>query len=137
MAGYRYIISLRIEHPTRPLDDLGVELDVTPSRVCRAGAPRTSPRGVPLSGVYAENFWTARILEGADTDRDLAAAITVVLDQLSPKKDFLLGLVTSGGRSELFIGWFFDDGNSGDVLDHKLLGRLAELKIDLSFDVYP
>jgi hypothetical protein len=136
-TNYWYIISLRIRHPTRSLDDLGVELNLTPSRVSQAGAPRTSLRGAPLSGVYAENFWTASILEGALTDRDLAAAITVVLDQLSPKMDFLLGLVASGGRSELFIGWFFDDGNSGDVLDHKLLGRLAEFKIDLSFDVYP
>src|ERR1700680_2161881 len=80
-TNYWYIISLRIRHPTRSLDHLGAELNLTPSRVSRAGAPRTSPRGAPLSGVYAENFWTASILEGVLTDRDLAAAITVALDQ--------------------------------------------------------
>jgi hypothetical protein len=37
---------------------------------------------------------------------------------------------------EFFIGWLFDEGNSGDVFDHRLLARLADMNIDLSFDVY-
>jgi hypothetical protein len=37
---------------------------------------------------------------------------------------------------ELFIGWFFDK-QSGDVLTHQCLALAGDLKIDLSFDVYP
>jgi hypothetical protein len=137
MPGYRYSISLRIWHPTRPLGDVSAKLDLKPSRVLEAGAARITPRGDALSGVYAENYWTASILKGAANGRDLASAIAVVLDQLSPNKNFLLSLTASGGRLEFFIGWFFDKGNSGDVFDHKLLARLAEFGIDLSLDVYP
>ena len=75
-------------------------------------------------------------MKGSYADRDLAAALADVLGQLSPKKAFFVNLSASGGRSELFVGWFFHEGNSGDVLDHKLLGRLAELCMDLSLDVY-
>jgi hypothetical protein len=42
----------------------------------------------------------------------------------------------SGGSAELFVGWFLAGGNSGDVLDGRLLERLAEMRIALSFDVY-
>jgi hypothetical protein len=40
-----------------------------------------------------------------------------------------------GGRVEVFVGWFFL-GNRGDVFDDNVLARMADLKIDLSLDVY-
>jgi hypothetical protein len=136
MVGYTYSISLRISHPSRTVADLAAELQLTTTRMWEAGAPRATKGGTALVGVYKNNFWTAKIMEGSSVGRDLASALTDVLEKLSPKGDFLINLAATGGKTELFIGWFFD-GNSGDVLDHKLLGPLAELCIDLSFDVYP
>lgn len=137
MAGYRYRISLRIWHPTRSLEGMATELNLTPTRLVLAGTPRTTKAGAPLSGVHTENYWTAEIIAGAYADRSLASALRDVLESLTPKRDLLRGLTVDGGRVELFIGWFFEEGNSGDILGHKLLGQLADLCIDISLDIYP
>src|SRR5579863_6626543 len=130
-TGYRYCISLRVTHPSRSLDDLTVELGIVPNRTWRAGEPRTSPRGKPLKGVYGEHYWTARLVDGVSTDRDLTTALAAVLDSLFVKKEFIANLSKSGGRSEFFLGWFFGEGNSGDVFSSTLLGQLADFCIDL------
>jgi hypothetical protein len=104
MAGYRYKISLRITHPSESLEGMTAELGVAPLRTWAVGAPRTTPRGQPLKGIYRESYWTAQLADGVSADRDLAAALTGVLDKLSAKKDFLTNLTNSGGRLEFFIG---------------------------------
>jgi hypothetical protein len=57
-------------------------------------------------------------------------------DHLSTRKDYFHRVRSEGGESELFIGWFCE-GQSGEVFNHDLLARVAELNIDLSLDVYP
>ena len=136
MGDYTYKVSLRLRHPTTASAEFTAELGVQPSRSWEAGAPRTTPKGTPLSGVNKETYWIANYVEGASANADLAAAVGGVLDKLAKHQAFFDALSASGGRAEFFIGWFFD-GNSGDVFSWKLLGRLAQLKIDLSLDVYP
>ena len=70
-------------------------------------------------------------------DQDLPNAIGSVLDRLDSRKAFFQEYAASGGSSEIFTGWFLADGNSGDVLKHGLLARLADFRLDLSLDVYP
>ena len=137
MVDYRYSVSLRFWHPSRSPAEITAALQIEPSRSWAVGVARRTPKGTPLTGVYTENYWTARMIDGTSVDRDLAGAIELVLDKLDGRKSFLQEYASSGGHSELFIGWFFDDGNSGDELGHRLLARLAEFRIDLSFDVYP
>ncbi len=102
-----------------------------------AGTPRRTPKGHQLSGVYDKTYWTARILDGTWPGRDLESAINAVLDQLASNRSWFIDLDASGGESELFVGWFFDEGNSGDKLKSALLARLAEFRMDVSFDIYP
>lgn len=137
MAEYTYSVSLRFTHPFRSPAEITSALQLEPSRLWSVGNPRTTPKGSPLKGVYKENYWVAPIVNGSSTDVSLAGAIASALDRLEAHKGFFQDFVGSGGRSELFIGWFFDDGNSGDVLEHELLARLADFRIDVSLDVYP
>ena len=65
----------------------------------------------------------------------LAVLVGRALDQLAPHRPFFHRIRSQGGTVEFFVGWFFD-GNSGDVFDCDLLARMADLKIDLSLDVY-
>jgi len=76
------------------------------------------------------------IHEGDSTTRELSKAIGESLDELASCREFLHRIRADGGNAEFFVGWFFD-GNRGDLLNCDLLARLADLRIDLSFDVYP
>lgn len=42
----------------------------------------------------------------------------------------------SGGRVELFIGWFLKGGNAGLTLDSNVIVRAERLGVELSFDAY-
>lgn len=137
MTDYSYSVSLRFSHPSMAPADVTSALQLEPSRSWSAGEARKTPKGSPLEGVYKDNYWIAPILDGSSVDCELARAIDSALDQLETRKLFFQDFAASGGRSELFVGWFFDEGNSGDVLEHGLLARLADFKIDLSLDIYP
>lgn len=133
---YRYSISLRIRHPNADLSSAGKVFDLAPSNAWTAGERRQTPAGTLLEGIRSDSFWTARLLDGQSTSRPLPTALSELVERLRQGAIYLETLAASGGRSELFVGWFFDEGNSGDVLSFELLGRLAELKLDVSFDVY-
>ena len=132
---YSFNISLRVSHPYIAPADITEAIGITPKRSWKAGEPRTTPKGTPLSGSNRETYWTARIAE----DRwpaSLNAAIHESLTQLATHRSFLHRIRAEGGRAELFIGWFFDN-QSGEVLSHECLALAGDLKIDLSLDIYP
>jgi hypothetical protein len=136
VAEYTYSISLRLVHPSEDPAVFTQALGLQPFNSWIAGSPRITRTGTPLKGIREKSFWTVRLVDGASVNRPLSRALDEVLDDLADREGFFRGLARSGGRAELFIGWFFG-GNTGDVFDHELLARLAEFKIDLSFDVYP
>jgi hypothetical protein len=88
-----------------------------------------------LGGQNRESYWTTRLIEDRWPPTGLAVLLGRVLDQLAPHRLFFHEIRSQGGTIELFVGWFFD-GQSGDVFDYDLLARMADLKIDLSLDVY-
>ena len=133
---YRYSISLRIRHPQADLSEASEVFSLEPSNAWTAGDRRRTPTGAALDGFRSDSFWTARLSDGQSASRSLPAALSEAVQRLQIGAAFLDRLAASGGRSELFVGWFFDQGNSGDVLGFEFLGRLAALKLDVSFDVY-
>jgi hypothetical protein len=136
MAEYRYSISLRVTHPTMDLDVVTDVLGITPGVIQKIGEPRRTPGGTTLPGHYTGNFWTSRLADDESIKRDLNSALNVAMDAVVAGCSLFGEIAKTGGRTEFFIGWFFDEGNSGDVLEHRLLARLGSMCIDLSFDVY-
>jgi hypothetical protein len=133
---YGYAISLRVTHPSLDPSEITSALQLTPSRTWRAGEPRTTPKGAPLKGVNSKTFWTRRFVEGEFRDKKLPAAVVEIVDQLLPHRAFFQRIRSEGGTVEFFVGWFFNR-QSGGTFDCDLMARMADLKIDLSFDVYP
>jgi hypothetical protein len=136
MNPYHYKLSLRIRHPAIDPARISEALRITPSRSWRAGEPRATPKGNPLAGKWDHSYWTAGISEDQSVHKTLKSAIREALDRLAPHRDFFHQMRSDGGTAEFFVGWFFDR-NSGDIFNYDLLARAADLKIDLSFDVYP
>jgi Domain of unknown function (DUF4279) len=135
--AYRYAISLRIRHPSLDPREITKTVKIKPRVSWQAGEARSAPSGQLLGGTRRESYWTSGDLaRGKWPRKDLAQAIAALLDRLEAHKRFFARVHAQGGRSELFIGWYFL-GNSGDVLPCELMARLAQSKIDLSFDIYP
>jgi hypothetical protein len=138
VSSYFYIVSLRLRHPSADLLSLASPIGVSPIRTWKAGEPRTTPKGTPLTGVNRDSYWYGRMIEDTSSQtQSLGDALAGIVDTLTPHRQFFEAFAADRGRAEFFIGWYFPEGNSGDVLGHELLRRLSELKIDLSFDIYP
>lgn len=115
-------------------------LSLRRTRICVAGQPRVTPTGTPLNGVYPDNFYVGQVIErdefdAPEFDRDLQACIQLGLNRLEPSLDGIRRLRDAGARLELFVGWIVR-GNGGVELEPVLLGRLSDLGITLSLDVY-
>jgi Domain of unknown function (DUF4279) len=133
---YGYAISLRITHPSLDPSEITGALHLDPDRTWKVGDPRATTKGAPLKGVYSETFWTKTFVEGEYLDKELEAAVGEIVDQLVPHRPFFQRIRSEDGKAEFFVGWFFNR-QSGGTFDCDLMTRMADLKIDLSFDVYP
>ncbi len=132
--SYATTMSLRIWHSNVLSDEITKALGLTPSLRNDAGAPRKTPAGQALDGVYDQTYWLYKFnfSNGVEVDECIAKAI----ESLSPKREFLQHIIASGGRCELFIGVFLEK-NAGIELTGNLVRRIADAGLGLSFDVYP
>ena len=131
---YHFSISLRFFHPHIAPEEITAALGLQPQRSWKAGEPRTTPKGTPLTGFNRQTCWGADVSSGR-WPTHINEAIHDVLKSLARHRSFLHRFRAEGGRVELFIGWFFEN-QSGDVLTHQCLALAGDLQIDLSFDVY-
>jgi hypothetical protein len=121
------------------LSDATGRLGLVPTRVWRVGAPRTDGNGAPLSGVYAESYWTAPLLSAEkllSTKASLDESLVEVVRQLEPHRQFLMSLRNSGGACACSVG-VFASANFGIEVPAALMQGLAGVGIDLLLDAYP
>ena len=136
MSKYRYKISLRLWHASQNLNSISDILALTPSRIWRNGDDRTDIKGQKIGGIYENNYWSADISKGTADISSLAIALENAVELLSQNSEFFTNFVADGGTAELFIGWFMDGFNTGDVIGWRLLQSLAQLRLNLAFDLY-
>lgn len=139
MHPYSYSISLRAWHPSMDPDAITRGLDKVPTRTCRAGDARSTPKGTPLEGTYKETYWYSELIPtdgGASIIEGLEDRLSYLAHDLSPRSEFISSLRASGGRVELFIG-LYGDRNFGFELPPQTVATLAAIGLALSFDIYP
>jgi hypothetical protein len=139
MPHYSYSISLRVFHPTIDPVEISKTLSLSPARMCKVGAPRQTPKGTPLEGVYRETFWYTKLVpegERSSNDTLLEEFLFDTYQQLRAHREFFARVRAEGGRVELFIGTF-GDRNYGFEFSPQLLASFGEFGVSLSFDVYP
>jgi hypothetical protein len=111
-ATFTYSVSFRLFHPHLDSETI----------TARLGKPHHQ----------SKTHWTQRL----SNHKSLPETMAVHAQSLMPHKAFLRRFIKDGGRVEYFIGWFTTPTSGGDTFSHDLLARLADLRIDLSFDVY-
>lgn len=66
-------------------------LGKVPTRTCRAGDARSTPKGTPLEGAYKETYWYSELVptdEGVSEIGGLEDRLSYLFDDLSPHSDF-------------------------------------------------
>jgi hypothetical protein len=130
---YRYCASLRLSHPSQDPAAWTRELELEPKTVDVAGQPRI--RGKREYGAATCSFWVHE-LQIAAPSADFESFLEDVALRLGGKTSFFQRFVADGGEAELFIGYFLERSNTGFVLPARLQKHLADLHLDLNFDIY-
>jgi hypothetical protein len=129
-----FAVSLSIRHPDIDPAVISAALGLVPKWASRAGMPRTAPKGEPSRGTYQVSHWSHQFdVQGA---LDLGPVLEDLVEKLHCHKSFFHRIVEEGGEVEFFCG-VWAAGNWDESLPHSLLGRLAELRVNLRLDVYP
>lgn len=133
MHTFRFAVSLRFFGDSADPAEISTQLGWKPKWNHKIGEPRINPKGVPLGGVYDSSYCSFNLTR-LDKE-ELNETLGRVVQELLHYKELFHRIRADGGRSEFFIGWY-SPGNTGDSFDYGLLGKLAELQIDLALDVY-
>jgi hypothetical protein len=135
MGVSRYNVSLRLIHPSMDPDKITIGLRMEPKRAWKAGEPRTTPKGTPITGVFPQTYWYADICEGRMPPQKLGEELDQVLDKLMPCEPFFKQVRAEGGRSEFFVGFYLGN-QAGETYPATILAKMAALGLDLSIDNY-
>ena len=129
----KFKVSLCLHHPKMNPDVISSGLSLNPQFMYMVGDRRKTPKGNLLEGFNEDSYWTCEMRPSRK--EGLADCLRASLSKLERKASFLRKFSATGGHLEFFIGWFVNS-NCGEVLDFDP-ERLADLRIELSFDVYP
>ena len=134
MKIFRFVVSLRVWHPSLTIEAISTELGM----VCKGSLSLEKDGRHPI---YPKSkfpgsltYWRSEGLSGED--RQIVDVIQEFIHRLRPKSSFLDSLNASGGTLELFVGWFQSKRAGGEVFGHDLLADLGKLHINLALDVY-
>ena len=134
MNPFRYELSLRARHPTRIAADIESALTLKAWVTNTVSEARRTPKGNPLEGINRETRCSFELSKG--DDQSLLEEIAEWNLRFLDKKAFFEEFAASGGKMEYFLGLFLD-GNSGFDLPPEEMGKMRELGITLSLDIYP
>lgn len=135
-AVTQYKLTFRVFHPTARAEDIARKFDLKSKHLRTVGAPRVSPTGQRLDGVYPRTAVSFDLTE-YESEACLEDALSRALDEkLADKAPVISELIATGGHAEFFIGVFLD-GNQGLMIDPDLMSRLAAAGITLALDLYP
>jgi hypothetical protein len=107
-------------------------LGVAPSSFQRRGditSKSSRARPVPMHGWFLES-------ETMVHSKDCRRHIDWILDQLATKTDAVLALQQAGCKMDISCYWLSRNGHGGPTVSPAQMKRLAEMNLDLGFDIY-
>lgn len=132
--GLRYMIRLLIKHPSIDPATITAKLGLAPTGMTRrSGAPRETPKGNPLPGLWHQSTWSHHI--DIRDKRSFFDEVVQLLELLEPNAAFLSEIIDSGGAIEMTVD-LFGERNIGDSLGADHLRRLGALRINLGVEVF-
>ena len=125
-------VSLRVRHPSRPLEFLTGLLALEPFRAWAAGTPRRNLAGYPEGGVYDSSYWTSH--QDFDPRAGFLGELTRTVELLSRSEATFRELAATGGTIEIYValtGWI----TNADSVGPALLRAMSDLGVTLTIEV--
>lgn len=121
--------TLRIYRDDLDPDEISRRLNTAPSKSQKKGATLGSNRTASVGGWFLSS-------KGCVESRDVRRHVVWVLDQIGEREDELRRLQDEGCRMDVSCYWLSASGHGGPELDHRIMARLASMRLDIWFDVY-
>jgi hypothetical protein len=128
----RFDVALFIVHPTLDPADITAALGLEAQHQRRVGDQRT-PKGKLLSGSNPDTRWRHSVHLDAN-GQWFASQVAEFVDRLTPHKDFLRKVRSTGGTACVGIE-FFGGGYFSDEIPRDTLAKILELELDLAIVV--
>jgi len=129
MQTIDYRVSLRLKHPEIEPDDISRVLGLTPRS---SGAEGQA--GESVAGMRSEHYWVYWFEQPDGVG--LNDYLKIVAGKLAEHRSLFEKVVSTEGRVQLFIT-LPERKSVGEVLEWQILQKLAQLRIDLGFELYP
>jgi hypothetical protein len=129
-----FTVSLRVRHPQFSDEMISQSLGMKAKIAHRVGAPRATPSGDPLDGIYKETYCVFTFVdrqEGSFVD-----GVDELVPSMARHRDFLRSMVDTGGSSELYVGVFVDGDTVGFTLGVATMAALVDLGVRLTTEFY-
>ena len=117
-------VTLRIYYDKMNSEKLTEYLEIEPTRFQNKGDSKTKINGWFLSSKENTN------------SKDCRRHIDYLADLLIPIKFKLKNIVNDGGKIDFSCYWKSKNGQGGPTISKKQFSKLAELEIELWFDIY-
>lgn len=124
-------VTLRIYCDNLPPEKLTEYLGIRPSETLT----KRQKNELRTNKLIERNGWfltTENLLESKDNRRH----IDYLTDKLIPIKDKLKSLIEDGTQVDISCFWQSESGHGGPTLSQQQLSKLADLGIELWFDIY-
>ena len=132
MTTYRYLLSLRVWHPSQDLSVVTDTLGFAPQIHDQAGQARVR-KGKVLDFISKESYWSHAF--DLNAEQEIEDCLLLHIIKLEAHKELFNNIAGTGGNSEFFIGFMLESFSSGFVLSPELQSKCAALNIGLSFDI--
>ena len=124
---------LLIVHPDIDPKDITSALGVEPAHCSRKGAPRVTPKGTPLQGVYPDTRWTLSFKNPAG--QKIEAVVAAIVDRLPIEGSFWPELEKAGGHASLILS-VVGTKYQGASIGVDTIRKLARMGIHLGLEIY-
>ena len=134
MMQQAFTVSLRVTHPLLSDETISQSLGMKAKIAHNVGAPRVTPSGEHLEGVYKATYCVFSIVDrraGSFVD-----GVAELVPKVATHRAFLRSIVSTGGSSELYVGVFVDSDTVGFTLSVAMMAALADLGLQLTTEVY-
>lgn len=129
-----YWLYFKVRHPFLKLEQISIGLGYSPVFGWNVGE-RAQNRKNNKADILRDYTYCVYCIDYENAILGFIEEISLFLDEISNKVDFLREIVVTGGNIAIYLEWVIENRMTGVILSGDLLRKFAMLKMDILFDI--